>query len=108
MFSLLLLVALAASPSTDPVKAALYAAPSFEPLFLGDARPKAKVKLKRIVTVAPSVTEIIFALGAGDRVVGVSRYDDFPERVKTLARVGGFLDPNIEAILALEPDLVAG
>lgn len=81
------------------------AAPSFEARFLSKARPK---RTKRVVTVAPSVTELLFALGVGDRVVGVSRFDDYPPSVKALPKVGGFLDPNPEAILALDPDLVIG
>ena len=60
----------------------------------------------RIVSLAPSVTETVFALGLGDRVVGVSRFCRFPPEVEKLPNVGGMLDPNIEAIVALEPDLV--
>jgi len=55
---------------------------------------------------APSVTEILFALGLGDRVVGVTRYCDHPLEARTRSQVGGFLDPNYEAVLALQPDLV--
>jgi iron complex transport system substrate-binding protein len=61
---------------------------------------------KRVVSLAPSLTEIIFAIGAGERVVGVTTYDDYPEEVKKLPKVGGFIDPSVEAVLALEPDLV--
>lgn len=60
---------------------------------------------RRVITLAPSITEIVLDLGMGDRLVGVSRYDDADE-VKSLARVGGFLDPSPEAILRLEPDLL--
>lgn len=59
----------------------------------------------RIVTIAPSLTEVILDLGEGRRLVGVSRYDDDPA-VAAVPRVGGFLDPSTEAILALHPDLV--
>ena len=55
---------------------------------------------------APSLTELVFALGAGAQVVGVSRYDDFPPEVAALPKVGGFLDPNVEAIVGLRPSLV--
>jgi iron complex transport system substrate-binding protein len=79
--------------------------PSVPPQFLSHAAEKPP---QRIVTVAPSVTELVFALGAGDRIVGVSRYDDHPASVRALPKVGGFLDPNPEAILALRPDLVVG
>ncbi len=91
------LLLLAGVPWTDP--------PSVETQWLSKARPKA---IERIVTVAPSVTELIFALGAGRRVVGVSRYDDYPPAVAKLPKIGGFLDPNPEAIIALSPDLVIG
>ncbi len=63
---------------------------------------------RRIVSLGPNATEILFALGAGDRVVGVSRYDDFPPEVTRLPRVGGMLDPSFEAIVALHPDALVG
>lgn len=62
----------------------------------------------RVVSLAPSMTEALFAIGAGDSVVGVSRYCDFPEEATHRPRVGGFLDPSLEAILALSPTLVVG
>lgn len=61
---------------------------------------------KRIVSLIPSVTEMIFAMGAADRLVGVSSYDRFPPEVSRIPKVGGLLDPNVESILALRPDLV--
>ncbi len=79
--------------------AALTVAP---PLWLGEAPPKAM----RIVSLAPSATEIIFALGEGARVVGVTRFDTFPPAVLALPQVGGFNDPDPEAVLTLTPDLV--
>lgn len=62
---------------------------------------------QRIVSLAPSITETLFALGFGNRVVGVTRYCTFPPEAQTRAIVGGFVDPNYEAIVNLEPDLVA-
>ncbi len=62
----------------------------------------------RIVSLAPSVTETLFALGAGPDVVGVSQYCDYPAEVRKLPRVGSFLTPNLEAIIALRPTLVIG
>jgi iron complex transport system substrate-binding protein len=62
----------------------------------------------RIVSLAPSVTETLFALGAGPEVVGVSQYCDYPPQVRDLPRVGSFLTPNLEAIIALRPTLVVG
>jgi len=61
---------------------------------------------ERIVSLAPNITEILFALGLGDRVVGVTRFCDFPEAALGLRKVGGLVDPNIEIIHSLEPDLV--
>jgi ABC-type hemin transport system substrate-binding protein len=61
---------------------------------------------QRIVSLAPVITETLFALGAGERVVGVTRYCDRPAAARELPKVGGFIDPQLEAILALEPDLV--
>jgi len=61
---------------------------------------------KRIVSTVPGLTEILFALGLGDRVVGVSEYCRFPEAALTKPKVGSFLQPNLEAITALRPDLV--
>lgn len=52
------------------------------------------------------MTEILFALDAGERVVGVTRFCDFPEAAKQRAKIGGFLDPSLEAIAGLKPDLV--
>src|SRR5580704_5871287 len=62
----------------------------------------------RIVSLVPSVTETLFALGIGDEVVGVSSYDDYPPAVTRLPRVGSFLTPNLEAIAALRPTIVMG
>lgn len=72
--------------------------------WLGPA-PKKPADLERVITIAPSLTETIVALGAGDRLVGVSRFDEQPEVAK-VTRVGGFSDPSLETIIALKPDLV--
>ncbi|GIW47533.1 MAG: hypothetical protein KatS3mg078_1410 [Deltaproteobacteria bacterium] len=61
---------------------------------------------KRIVSLSPSITEILYGIGALNYIVGVTIYSDFPEEVKNLPKVGGWIDPNIEAILLLKPDLV--
>jgi len=60
----------------------------------------------RVVSLVPNVTEMLFAVGAGAQVVGVSNYDDFPPETKSLPRVGALLDPDTERILSLRPDLV--
>jgi iron complex transport system substrate-binding protein len=60
----------------------------------------------RIVSLVPALTEMLFAIGAGPQVIAVSSYDEFPPEVKSLPRVGALLDPDMERILALRPDLV--
>ncbi|HEX9658505.1 MAG TPA: cobalamin-binding protein [Bacteroidota bacterium] len=61
---------------------------------------------RRIVSLTPSVTETLFAIGAGDQVIGVTDYCNYPEEAKAKQKVGGVINPNIEAIVALEPDLI--
>lgn len=61
---------------------------------------------QRIVSMAPSVTQVLFELGLGDRVVGVTRFCVDPPEAKHKPQVGGLLDPNVEAIVGLRPDLV--
>jgi len=61
---------------------------------------------QRIVSLAPSVTEVLFEAGLGSRVVGVTSYCRFPREVLALPKVGGYLTPSYEAIVALRPDLV--
>ena len=61
---------------------------------------------KRIVSLVPNVTEILFAIGAGPQVVGVSNYDVEPPEVRSLPTVGALLDPDTEKIISLKPELV--
>ncbi|MGA8849506.1 MAG: cobalamin-binding protein [Dehalococcoidia bacterium] len=61
---------------------------------------------QRIVSLAPSNTEILFALGLGDKVVGVTDYCDYPPEALDKEKVGGYANPDIEKIVALNPDLV--
>jgi len=61
---------------------------------------------RRIISLAPNVTEILFALGLESRVVGVTSYCDFPEAAKAKDKVGDTLQPNLEKIISLKPDLV--
>ena len=60
----------------------------------------------RIVSTTPSITEMLFALGLGDRVVGVTTFCRYPEQAKKLPKVGTYIQPNLEVILSLKPDLV--
>ena len=68
--------------------------------FRTDIRPK------RVVSLAPNITEILFTLGAGGQVAGVTRYCDFPPEAAEKTKIGGFLDPDIERIRDAAPDLV--
>ncbi len=61
---------------------------------------------RRIVSIVPAVTEMLFAIGAGPQVVAVSSFDNWPPQARSLTRVGALLDPDIERILRLRPDLV--
>lgn len=69
------------------------------------AGPRPAAPPRRVVVLAPSLTDVVVAMGLGDRLVGVTRNDDAPE-VAALPRVGGYLDPNPEIVLGLSPDLV--
>ncbi len=61
---------------------------------------------ERVICMAPSITEIVFALGQGDRVVGVSDFTTYPPEADALPRCGGYMNPNFEIILSLNPDLI--
>jgi len=63
-------------------------------------------KIDRAVSLAPNLTEDVFAVGAGDRLVGVTTYCDYPEAAKKIQKVGDTLNPNIETIVALKPQIV--
>jgi iron complex transport system substrate-binding protein len=63
---------------------------------------------QRIVSLAPSVTETLFALGFGNRLVGVTTYCDYPAEARKLPKIGGFMSPSLEVIVAKRPDLVIG
>jgi len=60
----------------------------------------------RVVSLTPSVTEIFYALGAGERLVGVTTWCDYPPAARGITKVGDFIQPNLEALLALDPDLI--
>jgi cobalamin transport system substrate-binding protein len=67
----------------------------------------AQPRPQRIVSLIPALTEMLFAIGAGPQVIAVSSFDEYPPQVKNLQRVGALLDPDLERILSLRPDLVA-
>jgi iron complex transport system substrate-binding protein len=73
-----------------------------------DASGASAADARRIVSVSPSTTEALFAIGDADRVVGRSRYCNYPPEAAKVPIVGGFVDVDLEAILELAPDLVVG
>lgn len=100
--------------STLGLALALIAAASFGGAALAEVRlvddSGATVVLpqpaRRIVSIAPHVTELLFAAGAGDRIVGATEYSDYPEAAKKIPRVGGLTQLDLERILGLQPDVI--
>ena len=85
------------------------AQPSAQPVQLTDDRGRSITLAQppqRIVSLLPSLTESVCALGQCARLVGVDRYSNWPDSINNLPRVGGGIDPSIEAIVALRPDVV--
>ncbi|MCX7592047.1 MAG: helical backbone metal receptor [Kiritimatiellae bacterium] len=76
------------------------------PVARGEVTGSAPTRAERIVSMAPSITEVLYALGLGEKVVGVTRYCRYPPEAANKPKVGAYLDPNYEAILVLKPDLV--
>lgn len=76
--------------------------------FVGAAptMQRATTTPQRIISLIPATTEMLFAMGAGNRLVGVGNYDRFPPEVSRLPKVGGLLDPDVERVISLKPDLV--
>lgn len=99
------------SPETEPpaqAPEAQSAAVAYPVTITDDASRSVTVAAEpmRIVSLAPANTEILFAIGAGDRVVGVTTYDDYPAQVADIDKMGDFAGPNVEAIAAADPDIV--
>jgi iron complex transport system substrate-binding protein len=69
-------------------------------------RVRLSTHVDRIVSLAPNLTEIVFAVGAGDRLVGDTEYCDYPAAAKNLAKIGDTIHPSIERIIALKPQVV--
>ncbi len=93
----------AASPSPTPT-----ASPAFPLTITDDAGRTVTLGATptRIVSIAPSNTEILFAVGAGDRVVAVDRFSDYPPEAKTRESLGSYVKPDLEKLVAAAPDLV--
>ncbi len=68
-------------------------------------QPAPQESIQRIVSLTPSLTEVVYALGQGEKLVGVTSFCQYPPEAKSKEPVGGLLNPNLEAILRLEPDL---
>jgi iron complex transport system substrate-binding protein len=77
-----------------------------ETILSQDSNQDQEKKYQRIISLSPNITEILFALGLGEKVVGVTRFCNYPPEAKEKMQVGGYLDPNYEAIVSLKPDVV--
>ncbi len=86
------------------LRVVLFVIVCFSQASMAEAKPASFPQ--RIVSLSPSITEIVYALGGGDRLVGVTPYCDYPAAARLLPKVGGLYDPNIEVILGLKPDLI--
>jgi len=75
-------------------------------MFLAALLSAASLFSQRVVSLAPGLTEIVFAVGRGSALVGVTRFCDYPAAARRIARIGGLLDFNTEALVALAPDIV--
>lgn len=83
--------------------------PQFQPgTYTDDMGREVRIEKvpQRIISLAPSNTEILFALGLDDRIVGVTKYCNYPEAAKEKEKIGGFATPDLEKIVALKPDLI--
>ena len=103
----------------EPMRATLILTPIILLVFVGSFLAKGLLRepsppeqlpsdapCERIVSTAPSITETLFALGLGERVVGVTRYCRYPAEALAKPKIGGYFDPNFEAIVGLKPDVV--
>lgn len=118
--SLCLLIACAAAAVVRPSAAAPRSPPEGVPALQGPAAAEDTIRLvddagrevvldgpaRRIVSLVPALTEVLFAIGAGDRLVGRTRFDAHPPAVRRVPSVGDGIRPSIEVVLAREPDLV--
>lgn len=78
------------------------------PVYAETERGDSKKRCDRIVSLAPSVTELLFELGLGERIVGVTKFCRYPRAAFRLPKVGGYLDLNLERVVSLEPTVVFG
>jgi iron complex transport system substrate-binding protein len=108
LLALLSLVVLAACGSSDGDTAASPSASAGPITVTDDAGQQVILEqpAMRIVSLAPANTEIAYAIGAGDKMVAGTSYDDYPEEAKSLPKIGDFANPSVEKIASYEPDLV--
>jgi iron complex transport system substrate-binding protein len=106
----ILVVALAILSTTScsraPNQSAVSITETREVIDEAGRRVRLPLKIERIVSLAPNLTEIVYAVGAGDRLVGRTRYCDYPPEVKGVAEIGDTMTPSIERIIALKPQVV--
>lgn len=98
------LAGVSCSPSPSSNQAAIPTTRVFKDALERDvAIPR---NVKRVVSLAPNLTEIIYAVGGGEKLVGDTTYCDFPEAARSVQKIGDTMSPNMEAIIALHPDVV--
>lgn len=104
LFISILLQAACPGDHDDPDLSYFYPPLQEQPL----CRQRLASEPKRIVSLAPVITESVFALQAENKLVGVTRFCDRPLAARKITKIGGFIDPQLEAVLSLQPDLVIG
>lgn len=102
---LALLMAVACSGRTPPPDAQT-AAQTRKVVDEADRQVTLPVRIERIVSLAPNLTEIVYAVGAGDRLVGNTEYCDYPVEAKSVPKIGDTMHPSVERIIALKPQIV--
>lgn len=98
----------AAQPTPTPAPTATASAFPITITDDGNTEVTVKAEPQRIISMVPSITEILFALGLGDRVVGVTTFCDYPEEAKSKEKIGSFTEIDLEKVVGLSPDLVLG
>lgn len=106
MCALVLALACSGQRETNNAQSATTTANTREVTDEAGRRVRVALHPQRIVTLAPNLTEIVYAVGAGNRLVGNTTYCDYPAEARQVAKVGDTLQPNIERIIALRPQLV--
>jgi iron complex transport system substrate-binding protein len=103
---LIILIGLLSSCSGSLKQPSLDAAKTREVTDEAGRRVRLPLQIDRIVSLAPNLTEIVYAVGAGDSLVGDTEYCDYPEAAKRVAKIGDTMHPSVERIIALKPQIV--